>query len=475
MASQTSRQDTADSDARSDGANAVHDGHTEKDRSSRNDNKSAEKPSEKSSFVTKLKTTWAKTGIDWRTYQSMFRGALAPTIAIALFQLTAYAQAFTTIGYIVGITSVLSIVIAPRTKFLQTLVINVISSGVAYAVSLLAMYCMVRARLDNTGPEAPGRGGPGTSGLAATGAQTALYDSSASAVAGVWLFLEIYIISVIRAQDPQYTIPGIQLAIFAIVSSTYGPQFNTMDAAATFAWRLLSAFYTGFAIATGVSLLIFPLTSRQVVFKTLTGNIVTLQEALAANMTYLRSLEETDMFAAQRTNTKGAKPDRSPEAEAFKGKVQQLAMLNGKLQADLPFAKREVAVGTLGPDDIQSIFRLLRNIMVPMVGLSCMSDVFELIAERRGWDRSYSVAGLTVDNAQNEVQKTRIEVVNEWHELMSALKEPFGHMTKIIDGGLEHILIVLKLKHKTRAEKKHEDLESDGSAPKPGGTTEQSA
>jgi hypothetical protein len=150
-------------------------------------------------------------------------------------------------------------------------------------------------------------------------------------------------------------------------------------------------------------------------------------------------------------------------------------MLNGKLQADLPFAKREVAVGTLGPDDIQSIFRLLRNIMVPMVGLSCMSDVFELVAERRGWDRSYSVAGLTVDNAQNEVQKTRIEVVNEWHELMSALKEPFGHMTKIIDGGLEHILIVLKLKHKTRAEKKHEDLESDGSAPKPGGTTEQSA
>jgi hypothetical protein len=244
-----------------------------------------------------------------------------------------------------------------------------------------------------------------------------------------------------------------------------------MDAAATFAWRLLSAFYTGFAIATAVSLLIFPLTSRQVVFKTMRGSILALREALAANMTYLKSLEETDMFAAQRTNTQGAKPERSPEAEAFKGKVQQLAMLNGKLQADLPFAKREIAIGLLGPDDIQTIFRLMRNMMIPMIGLSCMSDVFELVAERRGWDRSFSVAGLTIDNAQDEVQKTRIEIVNEWHDLMRSLKEPFGHMTAVIDGGLEHILLVLRLKPKTRAERKQEDLESDGSAPKPGGTT----
>jgi hypothetical protein len=242
-----------------------------------------------------------------------------------------------------------------------------------------------------------------------------------------------------------------------------------MDAAATFAWRLLSAFYSGFAIATVVSLLVFPLTSRQVVFKTLTGSIMTLREALAANMTYLQSLENTDMFAAQRTNTQGAKPERSPEAEAFKGKVQQLSRLNGKLQGDLPFAKREIAIGTLGPDDIQAIFRLLRNIMIPMIGLSCMSDVFELVAERRGWDRSFSVAGLTLENAQNECQKTRIEVVNEWHELMSSLKEPFGLMTRVIDSGLEHILLALRLKPKTRADKKQDDVESDGSAPKPGG------
>jgi hypothetical protein len=468
MTTQTTQQDMRSARNHANGT-PVYDGATVELQTSRAEDNATKISTNKKSIMDKLRAIWAKTGIDWRTYQSMFKGALAPTIAIALFQWSAYAQAYTTIGYIVGIMAVISIVIAPRTKFLQTMIINIVFSGIAYAVSLLAMFCTVKARLNSTGPEMPGRGGPGTSGLAATGAETASYNSSASAVAGVWLFVEIYIVSVIRAQGPQYTVPGIQVAIFAVVSSTYGPQFNTMEAASNFAWRLLSAFYTGFAIATIVSLLIFPLTSRQVVFKTLGAYIISLREAIEANMVYMQSLEETDMFAAQRTNSKGAKPDRSPEAEAFKLKVQNLAVLSSKLQGDLPFAKREIAVGKLGPDDIQTIFRLLRAIMVPVVGLSCMSDVFELTAERRGWNRSYSVAGLTMDAAEDEDQKIRIEIVNEWHELMKALKEPFQLMTNVISQGLEHILIVSRLGPKARTKSKAEDLESEGSDPKPGG------
>ena len=133
----------------------------------------------------------------------MFKGALAPLIAIAAYQATAWADHYTTIGYLVGIMSVLSLPISPRAKFLQSMLMQLFLTCLACAISSLALYCAVRARINSVGFEGPGTGGAGTSGLAANGAETAGYNSSASAVAGVWLFVMIYGISVLRAKLPQ--------------------------------------------------------------------------------------------------------------------------------------------------------------------------------------------------------------------------------------------------------------------------------
>ena len=137
----------------------------------------------------------------------MFKGALAPTIAIAGFQATAWANHYTTLGYLIGVMTVLSIVIQPRAKFLQTMLMSVLLVCLACAITALAAFCCVQARINTEGLSQPGTGGPGTSGLASKGAQTATYNSSASAVAGVWLFVQIYGISVLRARMPQYTVP----------------------------------------------------------------------------------------------------------------------------------------------------------------------------------------------------------------------------------------------------------------------------
>lgn len=444
--------------------------HVNPEPTSRNHDETSQNEKSKQTLWIKVKVLWAKLDIDLRTFENMVKGALAPTIAIAAYQSTAWARTFTTLGYIVGIAAALSMVILPRTKFLQTMLINVVAVGLACAVSLLSMYCTVRARTNSGGYDGYGHGGPGTSGLAATGAETAGYNSSASAVAGVWLFVQIYAISVFRAQGQQYTVPGILAAIFSNIASVYSPQFSTMQQAISFAYRLLAAFYTGFAIAVPISLVVFPLTSRQVVFTSMTAFVKALQAALTANVTYMHSLEETDMFAAQKTNTRGEKAPRSPEAEAFKAKMRALAAVQGKLQADVPFAKREIAMGKLGPDDIQELFRCMRAITIPAVGLSCMPDVFELIAERIGWDRTLSVVGLSSNSTIDEKMKMRIETVNEWHDLMKLLREPFGQISQMINDGLEHVLIVLRFVPDPRPSKQgNGDIEADGSGPKPGG------
>lgn len=421
----------------------------------------------KEHLIAKVKRIWlAKTGIDSRTYKQMFKGAIAPTIAMSAYQATPFASTYTTIGYLVGIMTILSLPIQPRAKFLQTMLINILVVCIGCSVALLAMFCAVQARIQSEGYRGPGTGGPGTSGMAAAGAATTTYNSSASAVAGIWLFVEIYAISVVRAKAPQFTIPCILFAIFANVSMIYAPQFGTMTQAISFAERLLESFFTGFAISTATSLVIFPLSSRQVVFMEITGYIGSLRGALKANLDYMHSLEDSDMFAPHRVNTAGDEVAGSKEAQAFKGKMQGLAALHSKFNMDLVFAKREVARGKLGPDDLQKLSKHLRQVMIPVIGLSSISDVFQRIAEQRGWDQSLDMANSSLENAPNDQEKVRIASIMEWHELLKRLREPFGRITLITDEGLEHVAIMLELAAR-RPARSDEDI-AESAEPQPG-------
>ena len=419
-------------------------------------------------LLERAKELWKKTGITLHVYELMFKGALAPTIAVSAYQATAWADEYTTLGYLVGVISILSVVVQPRAKFLQSMATQIVLICTACAVSTLAFYCCVQARLNTETFTGPGTGGPGTSGLAAGGAQTAPYNSSASAVAGIWLFVEIYAISVLRARLPQYTIPCIMCAIVANISMTYAPQFSTMSQATTFIVNILKAYLTAFAIATGVSLLVFPLTSRHLVRNDMQTFISGLRSALKANLVYLTSLQSSDMFAAQRTNTAGERPFRSPEAVEFAAKTEALTGILSKFSTDLPFAKRELAIGKIGPDDLQQIFRLMRQCVTPAIGLSCMPAIFEHTGEEAGWDRSVSLAGVALEDVDNDAQRARIEAINEWHELLRLLREPFSSITDVIDEGLEHVLLTLGLPKKPIKKPSQDDSEATGDNPKPG-------
>ena len=419
----------------------------------------------KESLLAKMKRIWlSKTGIDNRTYMQLFKGAIAPTIAIAGYQATPWAETFTTIGYLVGIMAILSLPIQPRAKFLQTMLVNVVVVCFSCAVSLLAMSCVVRARINTEGYDGGGQGGSVIVGNIAA----ATYNSSASAVAGTWLFVWIYGISCFRANRPQFTIPSIMMAIFANVSMIYAPQFSNMTQAKGFAQKLLEAFLTGFGVSTAVSLLIFPFTSRQVVFAEMSGFIGSLRGIMKANLDYMHSLEEADMFAPHRVNTAGDEVIGNKEADILRGKMQALEALAAKFSTDLVFAKREIAIGKVGPDDLHELARKLRMIMIPVIGLSTMQDVFQRICESNDWDQNLDFAHAAVDDAPNENEKNRIEAIHEWHHLMKRLREPFGTATAIVDEGLEHIAITLQLAPKRQRRSAEDAAEANGDQPQPG-------
>ncbi|KAJ5082259.1 hypothetical protein N7532_011302 [Penicillium argentinense] len=375
-----------------------------------------------------LKRVWLKSGLDQPTILLMLKGGVAPTIAVSIYQATDVAEEYTTLGYLVAIVSILGFSIMPRAKFIQMLIFDILAVCVAACFALLMMYSSVKARqhtMDSTSADS--------------------YNSSASAVSGVWLFFQIWLVHTVRAKYPQFQFPVIIYAIFANVSSVYAPQMTSMAAAISLVGRLIRTFLTGLAISTAVSLLILPMTSRKAVFKQMGGYIGTLRSALGAHAAYFETLEKEDMFGRADTydDTREKFGDKgkvySPEAEAIRGAIRQITDVHAKLHGDLSFAKREFAFGKLGPDDIQRIFRHLRQIMIPVVGLSFVVDIFQRLSDYNRWNTPID------PNAEPIPQDVRERVVHDWNDIMKAVHDPFATMIQTIDEGLQHTAYVFRL------------------------------
>lgn len=385
----------------------------------------------------KIKELWDKLGLDWPTLRTMLKAAVAPTICLSFYQADAVANEFTTLGYLVAIASILSMSIMPRAKYLQTLVYNVIAVCIGAAVSILSIYTIIQARHNTTPP----------------GGSLTAYNSSASAVAGIWLFFQIYLINAIKSARPQFMFPAILTSIFAVVAMSYGANFPDMAAGLSFAKRLITAFLTGFGIATGVNLFIFPVSSRLVVFGEMTGYIGSFKGFLKLQQAYLHSLEEIDMFR-----------EPIPQAAAVQGAVGGIKALHGKLALDLQFSKREFAYGKLSASDISQMFKLLRSIMLPITGLTAMIDILQNIADNQGY------ANQDEGNALLEADEQR--AVREWQLIMRTLHEPFIGMATAMDEALEHILLTLEFKKPEKGDKaantKDEDVEAKGDTVCPG-------
>ena len=83
--------------------------------------------------------------------------------------------------------------------------------------------------------------------------------------------------------------------------------------------------------------------------------------------------------------------------------------------------------------------------MLPLVGMSTVTDIFERIAEKT---RQESVAenGQNEDHWEDEASSDdRPEEKSEWSQVMQTLRIPFKNVMKAMDEGMVHVSIVLEL------------------------------
>jgi len=300
---------------------------------------------------------------------------VAPTIAIAMYQTTVISSYFRTLGYLIAIISVLCVPILPRAKFLQVFALNLFAMCLGAAISMLAIWSAIKARSDPPSTASP-----------ATALTAPPYNSSQSAVCGVWLFFSIWAANFLRAALPSFTLPAIIYSIFISIATTTGATLPTTARAEAFVKQLLCAMLFGLGLATGVSFLIFPITSRMVVMAELKAIIGVVRTAgnqekkfiedwiseQGAGRTYPAERPEPTQNEAvldhkPKTNAKdGNTAMASTTAETLRKTTTAIRALTSRVHGDLVFAKREMAWGHLDGSDLSETFSLICNVMIPM-------------------------------------------------------------------------------------------------------------
>ncbi|KAL9622165.1 MAG: hypothetical protein Q9160_003508 [Pyrenula sp. 1 TL-2023] len=212
------------------------------------------------------------------------------------------------------------------------------------------------------------------------------------------------------------------------------------------------------------------MSSRKVFMKQAAGSMHLMQGSLKAYQLYMQSLS-----ASQRTSVMSeeslegtsdseghngkaekqhnSRSEISPEAKAVKSILAQLSELYGKMNIELGFAKREIAYGQLGPSDLSEILTHLREILLPLFGMSTFIDIVQSAKKRK---RTLS----SMVQSEETVKAIRELQTEEWDEMMAVSHDPFVKLNEALQDGLTHVLIVLGLAKQPKTSAK--DVESNG-------------
>lgn len=202
----------------------------------------------------------------------------------------------------------------------------------------------------------------------------------------------------IRAWRPmELQDPMVSFSIFSSVTITRIGTFVTTSEGLEFISRLLKTFLIGFAIASAVSLLILPITSRSYVFQDMREYASQVQHVLQFQIGFLKGSSASTVWVGQgllsRTRTALRTEDNgnvsgngvSPGLREIKGalnlSMNKLNALHSKLHSDLFYSKDEIAWGKLAADDLTKAAALFRDILLALSGMSMLPDILEMIVQ----------------------------------------------------------------------------------------------
>jgi hypothetical protein len=179
----------------------------------------------------------------------------------------------------------------------------------------------------------------------------------------------------------------------------------------------------GFAIATGVSLLILPITNRHNFFLGTQKYTTTIEDVLKALKAYVQALQDEDQHkvSGERTglgNNKAA-------ASVLRSTMISFIGTHDRLHGDLIYAKNEIAWGKLAASDLEGVFSRLRSFFLPLAGISMVPDIFKSLDD--GW---------RVHHENHD--RSKVGVI--WGQFWQPLMEELNAASDLVTAGTQHAL-----------------------------------
>lgn len=236
----------------------------------------------------------------------------------------------------------------------------------------------------------------------------------------------------------------VALSIFLVVALTSTPSFVTVSEGLQFVRRLLVTFLIGLSVATGVSLLILPITSRRNVFRALDSYTKAVDGLFDAQITFVK--EEANLTA----NVVASDDDRRDEAvtqsqrsreNLIATKLSGLGGILSKIEAELTYTKIEFAWGKLTPDDLIQIHKHLSTLFLALAGLSMLPEISQTMAERTTMREKSSN---TFHGAEANIgDTTKVPV---WQNMVDGLEKRLVSTQEIVASGLRAAFNLLDLR-----------------------------
>ncbi|KAL1960341.1 hypothetical protein VTO42DRAFT_8301 [Malbranchea cinnamomea] len=402
------------------------------------------------------KTIWQSLGLDRHTMCMMLKGALPPVILIAMHQSWPVANITQNFGYFSITMSIVAQCLQPRALFMRTMIYMVISTCTAASLCFLGVFCAVKAREHTTPP----------------GGSLDGYNSSASAVSAIWFIFDIWLGNTIRTFWPvKLQLPMIAFSIFSAIAMTRAPRLPTLSAGITLVRQLLITVLLGFSIASAVSLFIYPLTSRGIVFHRLKSYPGAVKAILNAEIEYIKRSESDGPWRltrlATRRRTGLSLQDRAPTltgeethrgagefkfdeyAIALKSNMDNLNAIHSAAYRELPYAKQEIGLGKLSSEDLDALFGKLRAILLSLSGIGMLPSVFRRLTRTvpRPEETEQSSRRSSVSTHGRD---SLYESITAENHFVNPLCERLEVAAQLVNMGLQHAFIVLELSKATQ-------------------------
>jgi hypothetical protein len=155
-----------------------------------------------------------------------------------------------------------------------------------------------------------------------------------------------------------------------------------------------------------------------------------------------------------------------PEADALRAVTTGVTELQVKIQAELRYAKLEAAWGKLSGKDISTMAKLLKGILVGILGMESLTEVADRIEKRGGWG-AVRLPRSAHDLTEAESVALEEKEKQQWTLIVEQLRGPVHQLQQTMINGLEHSMYMLEFAKRPATHIKM-DIEANGVGSLPG-------